>query len=117
MKYFKIEEFDSPDVKGSGEGMNKELLQIIDKARDLFGKPIYINSGMRTIERNALIGGKSNSSHLRGYAIDVACENSRDRFRLIELFLLLGINRIGIADSFIHIDNDPEKDRDVIWTY
>jgi zinc D-Ala-D-Ala carboxypeptidase len=117
MKYFRIEEFDSPDVKGSGEGMNKEILQIIDKARDLFGKPIYINSGMRTIERNALIGGKSNSSHLRGYAIDVACENSRDRFRLIELFLLLGINRIGIADSFIHIDNDPEKDCDVIWIY
>ncbi len=117
MKYFKIEEFDSPDVKGSGEGMNKDLLQIIDKARDLFGKPIYINSGMRSIERNALIGGKPNSSHLRGYAIDVACENSRDRFRMIELFLLLGINRIGIADSFIHIDNDPEKDPDVIWTY
>jgi len=117
MKYFRIEEFDSPDVKGSGEGMNKELLQIIDKARDLFGKPIHINSGMRTIERNSLIGGKPNSSHLRGYAIDVACDNSRDRFRLIELFLLLGINRIGIAKTFIHIDNDPEKDRDVIWTY
>jgi uncharacterized protein YcbK (DUF882 family) len=92
-------------------------LQIIDKARDLFAKPIHINSGMRTVERNALVGGSKNSSHLRGLAIDVACDNSRDRFRLIEIFMLLGINRIGIAKTFIHIDIDPEKDHDVIWTY
>lgn len=117
MKYFKISEFDSPDLKGSGEGMNKDLLQIIDKARDLFAKPIHINSGMRTVERNALVGGSENSSHLRGLAIDVACDNSRDRYRLIEIFMLLGINRIGIAKTFIHIDIDPEKDTDVIWTY
>lgn len=117
MKYFKISEFDSPDVKGSGEGMNEELLQIIDKARDLFAKPIHINSGMRSVERNALVGGSKNSSHLRGLAIDVACDNSRDRCRLIEIFMLLGINRIGVAKTFIHIDNDPEKDADVIWVY
>jgi uncharacterized protein YcbK (DUF882 family) len=92
-------------------------LQIIDKARDLFAKPIHINSAMRTVERNALVGGSKNSSHLRGLAIDVACDNSRDRFRLIEIFMLLGINRIGIAKTFIHIDIDPEKDPDVIWTY
>ena len=117
MKYFNLSEFDSPDVKGSGEGMNEDLLQIIDKARDLFGKPIHINSGMRSVERNALVGGSKNSSHLRGLAIDVACDNSRDRYRLIEIFMLLGINRIGIAKTFIHIDNDPEKDADVIWVY
>jgi hypothetical protein len=28
-----------------------------------------------------------------------------------------GFNRIGIADTFIHVDNDPGKAENVIWTY
>ncbi len=42
---------------------------------------------------------------------------SKDRFELIDIFLDLGINRIGIADTFIHIDVDPDKSPNVIWTY
>jgi hypothetical protein len=28
-----------------------------------------------------------------------------------------GIDRIGIGDTFIHIDIDEDKSPDVIWTY
>jgi hypothetical protein len=28
-----------------------------------------------------------------------------------------GFNRIGIAPTFIHVDNDPSKPEDVIWLY
>ena len=42
---------------------------------------------------------------------------SQDRFNLINIFLDLGITRIGIAKAFIHIDVDPDKSPDVIWTY
>ena len=117
MKYFNYSEFDSPDVQGSGQMMDKDFLNLLDQARDRFDKPININSGFRTPAHNESVGGKENSSHLKGLAADVACIASRDRFELIDIFLDLGINRIGIADTFIHIDVDPEKSSNVIWTY
>ena len=117
MKYFNYTEFDSPDVQGSGQMMDKNFLDLLDMARDKFDKPIHINSGFRTPQHNESVGGKQNSSHLKGLAADVACIASRDRFELIDIFLDLGINRIGIADTFIHIDVDPDKSPNVIWTY
>lgn len=117
MKYFNYSEFDSPDVQGSGQMMDKNFLNILDMARDKFDKPIHINSGFRTPQHNQDVGGKESSSHLKGLAADVACTKSRDRFELIDILLDLGVNRIGIADTFIHIDVDPDKSPNVIWTY
>jgi hypothetical protein len=28
-----------------------------------------------------------------------------------------GFNRIGIHEHFIHVDDDPSKDADVVWLY
>ena len=117
MKYFNYTEFDSPDVQGSGQMMDKNFLDLLDMARDKFDKPIHINSGFRTPQHNESVGGTESSSHLKGLAVDVACIASGDRFELIDIFLDLGINRIGIADTFIHIDVDPDKSPNVIWTY
>jgi len=117
MKYFNYSEFDSPDLKGSGNKMDAKLLMMLDRVRDIVGEPIIITSGFRTLEHNKAIGGVDGSSHTKGLAVDIAIRNSRMRFKLINAILQVGINRIGIADNFIHIDIDPNKDKDVIWTY
>ncbi|MCP4323771.1 MAG: peptidase M15 [Alteromonadales bacterium] len=117
MKYFQYEEFDSPDIQGSGQMMSKELLSKLDMVREEYGKPIHINSGYRTEAHNEKVGGKPASSHLKGLAADIACSSSRERFNLVKLFIEHGINRIGIAKNFIHIDIDDDKDQDVIWVY
>jgi len=118
MKYFDYHEFDSPDVQGSGQLMSKELLEILEEVREHYGRPIHITSGYRTESHNAKVGGKVDSSHLKGLACDVACTNSRDRFHLVRLFIEYGITRIGIANNFIHIDiDDEDKSEQVIWTY
>lgn len=117
MKYFNYSEFDSPDLKGSGNKMDAKLLMMLDRIRDIVGEPIIITSGFRTLEHNKAIGGVDGSSHTKGLAVDIAIRNSRMRFKLINAILQVGINRIGIADNFIHIDIDPNKDKDVIWTY
>ena len=116
-KYFTYEEFDSPDVQGSGQMMSKKLLNILDKVREEFGKPITINSGYRTLAHNESVGGTEKSSHLKGLAVDIACNNSRDRFILTSLLIGSGITRLGIAKTFIHADIDPDKSPNVIWTY
>ena len=35
MRYFKYEEFDSPDLEGSGEKMSPKLLSILDDKRNI----------------------------------------------------------------------------------
>ena len=86
MKYFEYEEFDSPDIQGSGQMMSKEMLSKLDMIREEYGKPIHINSGYRTEAHNEKVGGKPASSHLKGLAVDLACSESRERFYLIKLF-------------------------------
>ena len=117
MRNFNINEFDSPDVKGSGEKMNKCFLEMLDNARDIAGIPFSINSGYRTLEQNSKVGGVNSSSHTKGLAVDIACKDSRGRFLIVSALKDAGFTRIGISDSFIHVDSDSDKAQDVIWTY
>jgi len=122
MKYFKINEFDSPDAIGSGENMDKEFLSRLDQARSIADTPFKITSGFRSeaYNRSLLERGykaSKDSSHLKGLAADIACTDSVSRYKIITSLLKAGFNRIGIADSFIHVDNDPDKATGVIWTY
>ena len=97
--------------------MNQEFLDKLDQARELANIPFKINSAYRSPEHNAKIGGKPNSSHLRGLAVDISVKDSRSRFIVLEALIKVGFNRIGIADTFIHVDLDKEKSDKVVWTY
>jgi len=117
VRYFNYSEFDSPDVQGSGQMMDKTLLEMLDEVRDKFDKPIHITSGFRTPAHNEAVGGVETSSHLKGLAVDIACKKSTDRFDLINCLLDVGFSRIGVGNTFIHADIDTDKTQGVIWTY
>jgi len=117
MKYFKLSEFDSPDMVGSGEAMDKDFLSKLDQARSLCDIPFRITSGYRTEDHNRKVKGVLGSSHTKGLAADIACTNSAARHIIVSALLKVGLNRIGIADTFIHVDRDSSKPANVIWTY
>ncbi len=122
MKYFKLSEFDSPDMVGSGEAMDREFLSRLDQARSLANTSFRITSGFRTKEYNDSLLARgykasANSSHLKGYAADIACTDSVKRHKIITSLLKVGFTRIGIAKTFIHVDNDPNKPANVTWVY
>jgi zinc D-Ala-D-Ala carboxypeptidase len=48
LRYFDLNEFDSPDVPGSGAEMDDEFLIKLDKARHIAGIPFIVNSGYRS---------------------------------------------------------------------
>lgn len=116
LKHFKLSEFDSPDQLGSGKHMKKEFLKKLDRARAQANVPFKINSGFRTREWNRKIGGREGSSHLAGCAADIHCPNSYLRSVIVKSLIDCGFTRVGIAKTFIHVDNDITKE-DAIWLY
>ena len=83
-----------------------EQLQII---RDYTGKSITINSGYRSPEHNASIGGVSNSQHVLGKAADIVIDgmSPADTYALIEYLNDKGVIKIGGLGSyniFTHVD-------------
>ncbi len=116
-KYFTYGEFDSPDLEGSGKNMSDMLINMLDIVRKKYGKSVVINSGYRTPEHNAKVGGAPESSHLKGLAVDIACKNSTDRFKLEGILREVGFKRIGMGSTFIHVDIDKDKSQSVLWTY
>jgi zinc D-Ala-D-Ala carboxypeptidase len=117
MKHFSLDEFDSPDVKGSGSKMNTSFLLRLDELRERCDFPFKINSGYRTKEHNEKVGGSHRSSHLDGIAVDIHCNDSARRFKIVSEAVKMGFSRIGIANTFIHIDDDTTKSQGVIWLY
>lgn len=116
MKYFSLNEFDCPTSEGSASNMDSTFLSMVDNAREYAGIPFRITSGFRTKAHNAYVGGVENSSHLYGYAADIACSSSQERELIVAALIKAGFRRLGIAKSFVHCDNDPKK-QPAIWLY
>lgn len=65
------------------------LKQLVDNVlqplRDLYGKPITVNSGYRSPMVNKHIGGAKNSQHLKGEAADITAGSKAENKVLFEL--------------------------------
>ncbi|MFQ8737042.1 MAG: YcbK family protein [Bilophila wadsworthia] len=103
---------------GCGAGMEKmdaDLLHLLDEARDLAGTPFSLTSAYRCPKHNKAVGGVPTSAHTRGYAVDIRCVDSHSRFVILQALLEVGFRRIELAPTWIHVDNDPDKPRDVAF--
>jgi len=95
--------------------MNPLLVQRLDLARAIAKTPFTINSALRCKRHNRKVGGIENSAHMSGHAVDIACTDLNKRFIIIDALIRVGFNRIGIYDTFIHVDNDETKTARVVW--
>lgn len=105
-KYFKNKELN----------MNVDFLAKLDEAREFSGIPFVINSAWRSPTHPESIKNPT-SSHIKGLAVDIKATDSKTRFKILEALLSVGFTRIGIANTFIHVDLDFDKTQQVIWTY
>ena len=115
-KYFDRSEFACKCGCGQSD-ISPKIVAILDGIRGMVGRPLTINSGVRCSKHNDAEGGKSDSAHTTGLAVDIAVHDSRERHDIIMFALQQGIQRIGIAKTFIHIDIDGTKPQDVAWLY
>jgi hypothetical protein len=105
---FKSTEF---DCKCKYSDCKKTLIDLdgvecLQKARDLVGKPITINSGFRCKTHNKKVGGVSSSLHLKGTAFDLACPKGiglNDFAFICEQAGFHGVLRYD-GENFVHCD-------------
>lgn len=112
---FTLNEFACPCC--GGNNIQAGLVERLQKARTLADMPFKISSGWRCADHNKEIGGEAHSSHMLGWASDIACETSGIRFRMVKALIDAGFTRLGIGKTFVHADCDPGKPQEVIWLY
>lgn len=108
------------DCKHTGENnMQHEFMEKLQAIRTEYGKSMKVTSGFRSV-KHPIEAKKnhSNGEHTQGFCADIACENSTDRFSLVQLALKHGITRIGIAKTFLHLGiGGVGLPNNVIWEY
>lgn len=96
--------------------LNPDLVEKLDHARGFAHCPFFITSGYRSKGQNDAAGGAENSSHMRGLAVDIRCDDAFKRFRMVSALILAGFNRIGVYNAHIHVDIDRSLPQNVMWT-
>jgi len=99
------------------EKMSRDFIAKLQTARQAADIPFHINSGWRCQNRNKKVGGAENSSHLTGHAADIRATDSQKRFAIVNALRKAGFERIGVAKTFIHVDDDAGKTQRVMWLY
>jgi uncharacterized protein YcbK (DUF882 family) len=120
-KNFNSSEFQCPCNKCVDQFISQELVDKLQKVRDLYAKSIKVNSGYRCPEHNAAVGGKIGSAHMSGLAGDIS-PTLMTIDELDELYELCYNNFDNIGDGrikkFTHVDvREPKKTGKRHWIY
>ena len=128
-KYFTLNELtrsDTARIKGIDNTPDEQIISkleelvrnVLDPVREMWGKPIMVNSGYRCAELNSAVGGKRTSQHLKGEAADITT-GSKEGNR--KLFLMIGNSGIPFDQmidesdyAWIHVSYSERKRGEVL---
>lgn len=103
-KNFKVREFACKDGSDA-VFISPELVNVLQKIRTYFGKPITINSAYRTPTHNKSVGGVATSQHCYGTAADIVVSGvSPAKVAAYARKIMPTYGGVGTYDGFTHID-------------
>ena len=109
--HFKVREFACSDG-ADAVFVAPALVEVLEKIRAHFGKPVVIHSGYRTETKNKAVGGAAYSQHKYGTAADISIGGvSPAKVAAYAETLLPDTGGIGIYKTFTHIDVRAAKSR------
>ena len=118
---FSLKEFESKDGSKMPSDVYLNIVKLVGQLqflRDYTGRAITVNSGYRSPEHNAKIGGVKNSQHLLGKAADITIEGLKpaEVYRLINELIDMGLmlqGGLGLYEKkgFVHYDIRKTKAR------
>lgn len=123
MKYFTIEELTrsatattrgidntpTPEIKANLERL---VDKVLDGLREIYGKPITVNSGYRCPELNKVIGGSKTSDHVKGFAADLTGGSKQENEKIFNIIRdnFAWTQLINERDfSWVHVSYDPNR--------
>lgn len=108
---FRVKEFACTD--GSDPiFIDSDLVSVLQKIRNHFGKSVTITSAYRTPTKNKAVGGQTYSQHLYGKAADIKVSGvSPKKVAAYAETLLKNKGGIGTYNTFTHIDVRATKSR------
>ena len=102
----KIDNHPTPEIE---RNLTILIEHCLDPIREKFGKPITVTSGYRCEKLNELVGGKSNSQHLRGEAADLVGNTNVETKEIFDIAKQLGnydqllFETNGKGSKWVHI--------------
>jgi hypothetical protein len=97
------------------ENLRLLCVKVIQPLREIINAPIFINSGFRSFDVNAAVGGKFNSQHLEGKAADFIVPS----MILVYVFNIV-LQRLPFDQliyefgKWIHVSWDGDKNRNEV---
>lgn len=123
MKYFTLKEL-TRSTTATAKGIdntptpevekNLTLLveNVLDPLREIYGKPITVNSGYRCPELNKAVGGSKTSDHVKGFAADITGGSKEENERIFNI-IKHNFHFKQLIDendfSWVHVSYDPSN--------
>jgi hypothetical protein len=109
--------FDNTPGEAETEALRLLCEKVLQPVRDHYGKGVKVNSGYRSPESNAAVGGSKTSDHCKGMAADIEIPGVANAElaqwimdNLDYTQLILEFYTPGIPDSgWVHISFDPSN--------
>lgn len=102
----------TPDAD-SLENLQFLVDNVLQPLRDMYGRPIVVNSGYRCPELNKAVGGAKNSQHMTGQAADITGGSKSENKHLFNLVLDSDFDQLIDEKnySWIHISYNKNRNR------
>lgn len=120
--HFQSKEFNCPCSKCDKLVINTDLIDLLEKIRDIVQNPIKINSGYRCANYQQELRDRGyetslgTSSHEMGNAADLAIIGYNG-IQLEGIARNAGFKAVGVGKDFIHVDLRADKDRRWLYPY
>lgn len=115
LEFFDVSDFDCTHT-GRNE-MEPEFLVRLDELRRRCGFAFIVTSGYRDPSHPSEARKESPGFHSKGVAADIRVKNGWQRRRIVEEALKMGFLGVGVAKSFVHVDDRAAPNPPVMWTY
>lgn len=115
--YFHPSEFPRCNPPCKKSDMHPDTIARLNRMREIAGIPLVLNCAYRSPAHDRARGRSGTGAHTLGRAVDIRCNSSDTRYKIITAAIEAGFTRIGVAGSFVHVDDSPTHAQGVVWLY
>lgn len=109
----KAEKINNDPTPEAVENLKLLVDMVLDPLRDVYGKPIRVNSGYRSPTLNRVLKGSKTSQHMKGQAADITAGSKQENKKLFDLAQKLNLPFCQLIDeknfSWVHISYDKNN--------